>query len=50
MQQAMSDMVFTNSILIDSESETELKLFISTREKAMTPKVYDRLKAAGLKR
>ena len=46
----MSDTVFINSMLIDFQSENELELFISTREKAMTPEVYDRLKAAGLKR
>ena len=46
----MSDTVFINSMLIDFQSENDLELYISTREKAMTPEVYDRLKAAGLKR
>ena len=50
MQQTMSDTVFINSMLIDFQSENDLELYISTREKAMTPEVYDRLKAAGLKR
>ena len=46
----MSDTFFINSMLIDFQSENDLELYISTREKAMTPEVYDRLKAAGLKR
>jgi len=46
----MSDIVFINSMLIDFQSENDLELYISTREKAMTPEVYERLKAAGLKR
>ncbi len=50
VQQTMSDTVFINSMLIDFQSENDLELYISTREKAMTPEVYDRLKAAGLKR
>ena len=46
----MSDIVFINSMLIDFQSENDLELYISTRERAMTPEVYERLKAAGLKR
>ena len=42
--------VFINSMLIDFQSENDLELYISNREKMMTAEVYERLERAGLKR
>lgn len=42
--------VFINSMLVDFQSENDLELYISNREKMMTAEVYERLEKAGLKR
>lgn len=41
---------FVNCMLIDFASENDLEFYLKTREEVMTPEVYDRLAAAGLKR
>ena len=41
---------YVNCMLVDFTSENDLDLYLKSREELMTPDLYDRLGAAGLKR
>ena len=41
---------YVNCMLIDFASENDLELYLKSRDEIMTPELYDRLAAAGLKR
>ena len=49
MEDATSPL-YVNCMLVDFTSENDLDLYLKSREELMTPDLYDRLGAAGLKR
>ena len=49
MEDATSPL-YVNCMLVDFTSENDLDLYLKSREERMTPDLYDRLGAAGLKR